>query len=46
MILLTTKTTDTSSLIPKTDYNTKVNEIEKKFADHDYNKCITTQEFN
>ena len=31
----------------KSDYNTKINEIEKKIADHDHsNKFITTQEFN
>ena len=30
----------------KTDYNRKINEIEKKITDHDYDKYITTQEFN
>ena len=31
----------------KTDYNTKINEIEKKITDHDHsNKYITTLEFN
>ena len=30
----------------KTDYNTKINEIEKKIADHDHGKYITTPEFN
>ena len=39
-------TTDTSNLVTKTDYNTKINEI-KKNADHDHgNKYITTQAFN
>ena len=38
---------DTSNLVRKTDYNTKINEIEKKNADHDHsNKYITTQELN
>ena len=30
----------------KTDYHTKPNEIEKKLADHNDDKYITTQEFN
>ena len=39
--------TDTSNLVQKTDYNTKINEIEKKTTYHDYsNKYITTQEFS
>ena len=38
-------TTDTSNLVKKTDYNTKVSEIENKINDHDHVKCITTQEF-
>ena len=35
-------------LIPvkKTDYNTKINEIEKNVFDYDHDKYITTQEFN
>ena len=45
--VIATQTTDTSNLIKKTDYDTKISEIEKKFTDHDHsNKCITTQEFN
>ena len=39
-------TTDTSCLVKKTDYNTKINDIEKKITDHDLDKYITTQEFN
>ena len=31
----TIKTTDTSDLVKKADYNTKINEIEKKINDHD-----------
>ena len=38
--------TDTRGLVKKTDYNTKINEIEKKSTDHDHDKYITTQEFN
>ena len=34
-------------LVKKTDYNTKISEIENKIAiDHDHDKHITTQEFN
>ena len=40
------QTTDTSNLVKKTDYNTKISEIEKKITDHDHDKYITTQEFN
>ena len=39
-------TTDTIELVKKTDYNTKINKIEKKITDHDHAKYITTQEFN
>ena len=30
----------------KTDYDTKIREIEKKVTDHDHDKYITTPEFN
>ena len=30
----------------KTDYNTAISETEKKFIDHDHDKCITNPEFN
>ena len=39
------KTVDISDLVKKADYDTKVEEIEKKL-DHKNDKCITTQEFN
>ena len=32
--------------LKKTDYNTAVNEIEKKIIDHDHDKYITIPEFN
>ena len=36
-----------SNLFKRTDYNTKISEIENKFTtDHDHDKYITTQEFN
>ena len=41
------QTTDTSNLVKKTYYNTKINEIEKIITDHDHsNKYITTKEFD
>ena len=33
-------------LLIKTDYNTKINEIEKKLTDDNHDKYITTPEFN
>ena len=30
----------------KTDYNTEINEIEKKITDHSHDKYITTPEYN
>ena len=35
-----------NSLVKKTDYNTKISEIENKVNDHDYEKYITTPEFD
>ena len=35
-----------SSLVKKTDYETKITKIEKKLTDHNYDKYITTPEFN
>ena len=41
------KIPDVSSLVKKTtDYNTKISEIEKKVSDHNYDKYITTPEFD
>ena len=34
-----------SSLVKKTDYNTKISENEKKVTDHNNGKNITTPEF-
>ena len=33
-------------LLIKTDYNTKINEIEKKLTNDNHEKYITTPEFN
>ena len=35
-----------SNLVNKTNYNTKITEIEKKLTDHNHDKYITTLEFN
>ena len=35
-----------SSLVKKTDYETKISEIEKKVSDHNHDKYITTPGFN
>ena len=40
------KLPEVSSLVKKTDYNTKITEIEKKLTDYNHNKCVTTPEFN
>ena len=34
------------NLVKKTDYNTKISELEKKLTDHNHDKYITTPEFN
>ena len=34
------------NLVNKTDYNTKVTEIENKLNNHNHDKYITTPEFN
>ena len=40
------KIPNVNSLVKKTDYNTKVSEIEGKVNTHNHNKYITTPEFN
>ena len=35
-----------SSLVKKTDYDTKISEFEKNLTDHNHNKSITTPKFN
>ena len=35
-----------SNLVKKTDYSTKISEIEKKITDHDHDIYVTTPEFN
>ena len=46
MITVENKIPDVSSLAKKTDYNTKISDIEKKITEHDHDKYITTPEFN
>ena len=40
------KILDVSCLVKKTDYNTKISEIENKVNHHNHDKYITTPEFN
>ena len=41
------KIPNVSNLVKKTDYNTKISEIENKITtERDHDKYITTQEFN
>ena len=46
MAAVENKIPDSSKLVKKTDYNTKITEIEKKLTDHNHDKYITTTEFN
>ena len=40
------KIPDVSRLVKKTDYDTKISEIDKKLTDHNHDKYITTPGFN
>ena len=40
------KIPNTNSLAKKTDYNTKITEIENKLTDHNSDKYLTTLQFN
>ena len=40
------KILNVSNLVAKTNYNTKISEIENKINDHNHDKYITTPEFN
>ena len=46
MTVVENKIPSINNLVKKTDYNTKISEIEKKLTDHNYDKYITTPEFN
>ena len=46
LIPFKTKISDVGSLVKKTDYNTKITEVEKKLTDNNHDKYITTPEFN
>ena len=41
-----TKIPNLNNLVTNTDYNTKINEVEKKVINHNHYKYITTPEFN
>ena len=40
------KNTDVSSLVRKTNYDTKITKLEKKLTDHNHDKYINTPECN
>ena len=40
------KIPDISSLVKKSNYDTKISELESKLTDYNYDKYITTPEFN
>ena len=40
------KIPNVGGLVKKTDYDTKISEIEKKVSDHNHDKYVTTPEFN
>ena len=46
MVAVEKKIPSISNVVKKTDYNTKITEIEKKLTDHNHDKYITTPEFN
>ena len=46
MTAVENKIPDVSSLVKKTDYNTKISDIENKLNDHNHDKYITTPEIN
>ena len=46
MTAVENKILNVSNLVKKSDYDAKVNEIEKKITDYTNDKCITTPEFN
>ena len=43
---LENKITSVSNLVKKTDYNTKITDVENKLNNHNHDKYITTLEFN
>ena len=46
MAAVENKIANVSGLVKKTDYNTKISEIENKAGDHNHEKYITIEEFN
>ena len=46
MTAVENKIPNISSVVEKTEYDTKITEIEKKLTDHNHDKYITTPEFN
>ena len=46
MTAVQNKIPNISSVVKKTEYDTKITEIEMKLTDHNHDKYITTPEFN
>ena len=46
LIAVENKIPSVSNLVKKTDYNTKITDIENKLNNHDHDKYIDTSEFN
>ena len=46
LIAVENKIPSVSNLVKRTDYNTKVTEIENELNNHNHDKYITTPEFN
>ena len=46
MPALENEISDVSSLLKKTNYNTKISKLQKKITDHSHDKYITTPEFS
>ena len=46
LIVVENKIPSARSLVKKTDYDTKLSELEKKLTDHNHDEYITTPEFN
>ena len=46
MYTVKNKIPDVSSLVKKTNYDTKISETEKELTDHNHDKYIATPEFN
>ena len=46
LIIVENKIPSISALVKKTDYNTKITDIENKFNNHNHDKYVATSEFD